>query len=92
MRIRFTTGIPINECNPELISKLQNVSSVDELFEIEESFGQNEVVDAIFAIAAEEGNTAYTLYDEQITDWLWEEYYEHLHEYVRDAFVNRNKQ
>lgn len=90
MKISFITEKSLNECNPELINKLNNVSSYDELSELEESFGQNEVVDAIFAIAAEESSTDKTLSDDTITDFLWEEYYEHLHEYVRDSFLNRN--
>lgn len=90
MKITFTTEKSLKECTSELINKLNNVSSSDELSELEESFGLNEVVDAIFAIAAEEDTTDKALSDDKITDWLWDEYYEHLHEYVRDAFLNRN--
>lgn len=44
----------------------------------------------MLAIAAENNTTSYALSEDTITDWLWDAYYEHCHEYVRDAFIKEN--
>ena len=92
MKITFTIDTNINECDPELIRKLLNATTSDEVHELEEEYCLNEVADAIFALADEKGIYNKNLIEERITDWLWDEYYEHCQEYVIDAFVQANNE
>ena len=87
MKITFTVDVNINDCDPELIRKLLNATTIDDVYELEEEYDMNEVADAIFAIADEKGICNKNLTEERITDWLWQEYYDHCHEYVIDAFI-----
>ena len=86
-KISFSADKTIGECNSELVSKLLQASSVDTVNTLEEEYGQNEVVDAIFAIADEYGSYDRRLNEDTITDWLWNEYYDNCHEYIIDAFI-----
>lgn len=90
-RITFAVEETINDCDPELVSKLRCATSYDELASLEDEYGYNEVLDAIFAIAVEEGNNHYDLSADQITEWLWDEYYDHYHEDTLAAFLVRNR-
>lgn len=89
-KISFISEKTIKDCNPELMNKLKNTFTYDELSDLEDEYGQNDVVDAMLAIAAENNTTSYALSEDTITDWLWDAYYEHCHEYVRDAFIKEN--
>lgn len=89
-KINFTTEKELNNCNPELVSKVRKVTSLDELKTLTDEYDMNQVEDAMFAILAEDGNSTSDL-EEAITDLLWDEYYDHIYEDVCGAFLNRNE-
>ena len=88
--IIFTVNKSIKDFCPELVAKLLKATSTNDVCELENEFDCNEVTDAMFAIAAEKGTCCYTLSEDQVTDWLWDEFDEHCYEYIRDAFVKEN--
>ena len=88
-KISFTTEKEIDNCNPELVNKMRNVSTREDLDNLIDEYDRNEVEDAMFAIVAEEGTGADTVWEEAITDLLWDEYYDHIYEDVCSAFLNR---
>ena len=89
-RIMFTVDKAIKDCCPELVTKLLKATCTKDVYELENEFGCNEVTDAMFAIAAEKGTGCYTLSEDRVIDWLWDEFDEHCYEYIRDAFVEEN--
>ena len=78
----------VNDCNHELVKRLCAVSTFEDMLNLEEEFGQTEVVDTMFAIAEEKGTYVYGLLPDVMIDWLYYKLYEYCYEYVRGAFLD----
>ena len=92
-KITFTTEKDICNCNPELVSKLRNVTQQKELNDLIDQYDKNEVEDAMFAIAADEGTYYGYLNDEDIIELLWDHYDEYIFDdYICDSFLKRHTQ
>ena len=78
--------------DPELITALKATDEFTDLSPLYEKYGQNEVIEAMFAIDDEANpDSSWNYIDEDwIQDWLWNEYYENYVPYIEEAFRNRH--
>ncbi len=85
--ITFTIDKDIKNNAPELIDKLNHVSSADEMNDLWESFDCYDIIDAIYAIGDEEGIT-YGGYDEDsVMEVLWNCFYENYYRDIINDYV-----
>ena len=72
MKIMFVSEKSLSECNPELVEKLLNATSIEDVIELEEECEgkYEEIVDTMFAIVKEKRIKNYSLNDKAVTEWL----------------------
>jgi len=78
--------------DPELIAALKATDEFTDLSPLYEKYGYNEVIEAMFAIDdnTHPNSVWFDTGEDQIQDWLWEEYYENCVPYIEEAFLNRH--
>lgn len=85
--IEFTTNHATRDCDYDLVSNLQQITSWDELNKLIDTYNCDDILDAIFAIAYEESAHEYALSENTISDWLWDYFFETRFNDVCDAFI-----
>lgn len=88
MKITFVSEKSLNECNPDLVEKLLNTTSFNEVGDVEMEYegDYKEVIDTMFAIVREKRIKNCYLNDKAITEWLNEYFIDNIIEDLEREF------
>ena len=91
-KITFTVSPDEESFDPELIAALKKVDKDTDLDPLYDKYGMYPVIDAMLTLDDDINSDSvwYSMGEDTIEEWLWNEYYEHCVPYIENAFVNRH--
>lgn len=91
-KITFTVDTDETRFAPELIAALKAADESTDLHPLYEQYGMNTVIDAMFTIddEAHPDSQWWSMGEDQVEEWLWDEFYDNCVPNIEAAFRNRH--